>query len=210
MSITLDDLSNRVAPEFIVVCEGSSVGNRRKDFDADVYERILRTREPEVVFVAGGNSTQVLETGCSLRGLLDRVLPETKVIALVDRDDKSDDEVAQFEGITLTMRNIESYLLADDVIEALVQKVEKPKLLDEALQIKQRALRQSFERGRPRDDLKSAAGEIYNGLRQLLELEHPGGNKDAFMKDTLSPLIVPGMQTYQMLKADIVDRIKVR
>ena len=210
LSITLDDLSNRVAPEFIVVCEGSSVGNRRKDFDADIYERILRTQEPEIVFVAGGNSTQVLETGGSLRGLLERVLPETKVIALVDRDDKSDDEVAQFEGITLTMRNIESYLLADDVIEALVQKVEKPQLLDQALQIKQGALRQSFKRGRPRGDLKSAAGEIYNGLRYLLELEHPGGNKDAFMKDTLSPLIVPGMQTYQILKADIVDRIKVR
>ena len=39
LSVTLDDLSDRVAPEFIVVCEGSSVGNRRKDFDADVYEK---------------------------------------------------------------------------------------------------------------------------------------------------------------------------
>ena len=31
LSITLDDLSNRVAPECIVVCEGSSIGNRRRD-----------------------------------------------------------------------------------------------------------------------------------------------------------------------------------
>ena len=28
------------------------------------------------------------------------------------------------------------------------------------------------------------------------------------MKDTLSPLIVPGMETYQALKSDIVDKIK--
>ena len=122
LSITLDDLSDRVAPEFIVVCEGSSLGNRRKDFDADVYERVLGTQEPRIVFVAGGNSMQVAETGSSLRGLLERVLPNTKVVALVDRDDKSDDEVDQYDGIILTRRNIESYLLADDVIEALLQR----------------------------------------------------------------------------------------
>ena len=77
LSITLDDLSDRVAPEFIVVCAGSSVGNRRKYFDADVYDRVLRTQEPRIVFVAGGNSMQVAETGGSPRGLLDRVLPNT-------------------------------------------------------------------------------------------------------------------------------------
>ena len=98
LSITLDDLSKRVAPEYIVVCEGSSIGNRRKDFDADVYERILRTQEPRIVFAAGGKSMQVAETGSSLRGVLDRVLPYTKVVALVDRDDKSHDEVTQLMG----------------------------------------------------------------------------------------------------------------
>ncbi len=55
--------------------------------------------------------------------------------------------------------------------------------------------------------LKSAAGEIYNNLKQLLDLQHPGGNKDAFMKDTLSPLIAPGMETYLALKVDIIDKI---
>ena len=207
LSITLDDLSDRVAPEFIVVCEGSSVGNRRKDFDADVYERILRTQEPRIVFVAGGNSMQVAETGSTLRGLLDRVLPHTNVVDLVDRDDKSDEEVAQYDGITLARRNIESYLLADDVIEALLQREGKPELREQALTIKSKALKNSIVRGNRSDDLKSAVGEIYNNLKQLLDLKHPGGNKDAFMKDILSPLIVPGMETYQALKVDIVDKV---
>ncbi len=154
LSITLDDLSNRVAPECIVVCEGSSVGNRRKDFDADVYERILRTQEPGIVFVAGGNSTQVAETGSSLRGVLDRVIPYTKVVALIDRDDKSDEEVAQYDGITLARRNIESYLLADEVIEALLQREGKPELRDQALAIKSRAIQNSVARGNPSDDLR--------------------------------------------------------
>ncbi len=208
LSITLDDLSNRVAPEFIVVCEGSSIGKRRKDFDADVYERILGPHEPGIVFMSGGNSAQVAETAGSIRGLLERVLPQTKIVALADRDDKSDDEVAEFDGITLTKRNVESYLLADDVIEALLQREGKTELRDKALQIKADALKASSQRGNPRDDLKSAAGDIYNGLKDLLDLKHPGGNKDAFMKDTLSRLVVLGMETYQALKSDIVDEIR--
>lgn len=31
LSIALDDISARIAPKVVVVCEGSSVGNRRKD-----------------------------------------------------------------------------------------------------------------------------------------------------------------------------------
>ena len=208
LSIALDDLSHQVAPKFIVVCEGSSVGNRRKDFDADVYDRILRAQEPEIVFVAGGNSMQVAATGSSLRDVLDRVLPSTKVVALVDRDDKSHEEVAEYDGITLSKRNIESYLLADEVIEALVQKEGKPELREQALKIKAVAMQNSTARRNPSDDLKSAAGEIYNNLRLLLDIEHPGGDKDAFMKNTLSPLIVPGMETYHALKSDIIDKVK--
>lgn len=208
LSITVDDLSDRIAPEFIVVCEGSSVGNRRKDFDADVYERILRAHEPGIVFVSGGNAVQVAETGNSLSGVLERVLPETKVVALADRDDKSPEEITRFDGVTLRRRNIESYLLADDVIEKLLLKERESGLLAEALQIKRDALNKSVRRGNPYDDLKSAAGEIYNRLKQLLHLQQPGGNQDAFMRDTLSPLIVPGMETYAALKSDVVDQIK--
>ena len=208
LSITLGDLSNRVAPKFMVVCEGSSIGKRRKDFDADVYERILGPHEPGIVFVSGGNSAQVAETAGSIRGLLERVLPQTEIVALADRDDKSDDEVAEFDGITLTKRNVESYLLADDVIEALLQREGKTELRNQALQIKADALKASIQRGNRTDDLKSAAGEIYNGLKKLLDLQHPGGDKDAFMKDTLSRLVVPGMETYQALKSDIVDKIR--
>lgn len=56
LSITLDDLSKRIAPKVVVVCEGSSIGTRRKDFDAEIYNRILGIHEPDVVFVSGGSS----------------------------------------------------------------------------------------------------------------------------------------------------------
>ena len=208
LSITLDDLAGLVAPRIIVVCEGSTMGNHRKSFDASVYEQILGTQEPDISFVSGGSSQQVAATGNSVREILAHILPQTTVVALADRDDKSPGEIAQYSGITLTERNIESYILADEVIEALVRREGKDDLLGEALKVKSDALASSMGRGNPKDDLKSAAGDIHVGLMKLLELQQPGNNTDAFMKYTMSPLIVPGMETYQKLKTDIVDKVK--
>ena len=208
LSITLDDLSDRVAPRYIVVCEGSTVGNRRKDFDADIYEQVLRTHEPGIVFVSGGSSQQVADTGNSVRLILERILPNSKVISLADRDGKSVEESAEYEGLVLQERNIESYLLADEVIESLLKQENKLCLLDEALGIKSDALKESVKRGNAPDDLKSAAGDIYVGLRRLLELERPGNDKDAFLKYSMAPLIIPGTETYQKLKSEIVDGVK--
>lgn len=208
LSITLDDLSDRIAPEYIVVCEGSSVGNRRKNFDATVYEQILGTQEPDLVFVSGGSSRQVTDTGNSVRDILGRILPQTKIVALVDRDGKTPQEIAQFQGIVLSERNLESYLLDDEAIEALVRQQGKDHLLADAISVKTNAIASSVSRGNPPDDLKSAAGEIYVELKRLLCLQQPGNDKDAFMRYTMAPLIVPGTQTYQKLKADVVDKIK--
>jgi energy-coupling factor transporter ATP-binding protein EcfA2 len=210
LSITLDDLSEQIAPKVVVVCEGSSIGTRRKDFDAEIYNRIFGPRVTDILFVSGGSSDQLLGTGISVRKVLDRILPRTKVIPLVDRDDKSPAEIAEWEekgGIVLSERNLESYLFADEVIEALVKREGKQSLLDDALKIKSNALDRSVARGNAPDDIKSAAGEIYTNLKKLLGLQRAGNNTDAFMRDTLAPLIVPGMETYRKLKADIVDKI---
>ena len=59
LSITLDDLSSQVAPRYVVICEGSSLGRHRKDFDADIYNRILGQQTPGLLFVAGGSSGQI-------------------------------------------------------------------------------------------------------------------------------------------------------
>jgi hypothetical protein len=211
LSITLEDLSKQMAPKFIVVCEGSSVGTRRKDFDAEIYNRIFSAYVTDILFVSGGSSNQIQNTGISLRAMLGGILPETKIIALADRDDKSATEVAEWEhsgNIVLAERNLESYLFADDVIEALVKRVDKADLLDDALEIKEKALKNSISRGNANDDLKSAAGEIYIELKRLLILQRAGNNSDAFMRDTLAPLIIPGMPTYQKLKDDIVEKVK--
>ena len=210
LSITLDDLSQRIAPKIVVICEGSTVGTRRKDFDAEIYNRILGSRHPEVLFVSGGSSNQVNATGVSVKDALGRILPSSIFSSLADRDDKSETEVQETEAkgtLVLPLRNLESFLFADDVIEALLTREQKVVQLPAALQIKQQALANSASRGNAPDDLKSAAGEIYTELKKLLGLQRCGNSTDAFMRDTLAPLVSPSMVTYQSLKAAIIERV---
>ena len=107
----------------------------------------------------------------------------------------------------LGMRNLESYLLADDVIEALVLREGKDHLLADALKVKADAIASSASRGNAGDDLKSAAGEIYTGLKRVLGLQRCGNSTETFLRDTLAPLIMAPMVTYQDLKTSIIDRL---
>ena len=210
LSVTLNDLSGRLGPETVVVCEGTSKGNGRKDYDASIYNSILGERTLDLVFLSGGASSQLESTGNTLRDTLRKLLPDTKVVPLIDRDDRSSEEVKEWEtegGLVLGKRSLESYLLADDVIEALVKSVDKENLLDQALACKSNALQENIARGKPPDDLKSASGTIYNGLKDLLGLERRGQDADAFMRSTMAPLIVPGLATYEELKSEIVDKV---
>ncbi len=210
LSITLDDLAQLVGPRYVVVCEGSAVGKRRRNFDAEIYNRVLGTHHPGIVFVSGGSADQATRNGADLRGMLRAILPQSQVFTLVDRDDRSPEEVERLADheLVLSERNIESYLLADDVIEKLLGQQGQGGLSGEALEIKSDALEASIARGNPQDDLKSAGGEIYTGLKKLLALQQVGNTADTFMRDTLAPLIVPGMETYSRLEKDILARVK--
>lgn len=211
LSIALDDLSSKVAPDVLIVCEGSSIGTRRKDFDAEIYNRILGSHFPGILFISGGGSNQVSASGVSIRHTMAEILPTTRAVALCDRDDKSLSEVAAFEaggGIVLPRRNLESYLFADDVIEALLEQEAKQHLIEEARAIVSNAVAASQGRGNAADDLKSAAGPIYVELKKLLGLTRCGNNSDAFMRDTMAPLVRPGHPSFDELKSGIIDRVR--
>lgn len=210
LSIALDDLADLIAPEAIVICEGSSLGRRRKDFDAAIYSRVLGEHEHGITFVSGGSSDQVQSNGADLRGMLRAILPRTRVFTLLDRDDQSDEEVDRLadKTIVLSERNLESYLFRDDVLGKLVRATGQDELLDEVLRIRDNVLDENRRRGKPSDDLKSAAGNIFVELRRLLDLRRSGNSVDSFMRDTLAPLITPEMDTYRILRSDIVDKLQ--
>lgn len=114
------------------------------------------------------------------------------------------------EGIaTLGRRHIEAYLYDNEVLTALCQSVDKiseaPKLIAE----KEKAIEESAARGNARDDVKSAAGEIYNKAKSILGLTGVGNDQMAFARNTLAPLLKPEMVVYAELKKAIFGSYKL-
>lgn len=210
LSIALDDLSPLMAPQHIVVCEGSSVGSRRRDFDAEIYNRIFNDSHPNVVFVSGGSANQVAGSASSVSQMLQSVLPGTQVHHLIDRDDRSDAEVQRLrQGGTLVLeqRNLESYLFSVEAIQSLVTGIGEDAHMTAALQVRTDALAASVARGNANDDVKSASGEIFVGLKRLLGLTRRGNSTDEFLRDTMAFHVKPGSVVHTELKAHIVDRL---
>ncbi|MFH1813893.1 MAG: AAA family ATPase [Pseudomonadota bacterium] len=210
LSVALDDLSPRVAPKHIVVCEGSSVGSRRRDFDAEIYTRIFERSYAQVVFVSGGSSNQVAVTAEHVSSILKSAVPSTSVHRLIDRDDRSDPEVERLrsEGfLVIEHRNLEYYLLAEEAIENLVKSLGQEQLLQDALRIRSDAVASSCRRGNSTDDLKSAAGDIYVGLKRLLQLNRCGNNTDEFLRDTMAFHVCVGSAGYEELRSAILGRL---
>lgn len=211
LQIALDDYSLRIAPKIIILCEGSSEGTKRKKFDADIYNRILGNEYPDISFVPGGSSGDLEQDNNKDYLLLTNVLESSKIIKLIDRDDRSGKEVTDLSAkglIILNRRHLESYLFDNEVITKLVtETTQEEGKIEEALEIKSHAIQSSVSRGNPSDDIKSAAGEIYNGLKILLNLTQFGNYTDAFIRDSLAPLITPDMRIYKELEQEIIQPI---
>lgn len=210
LSIALDDLSPLMAPQHIVVCEGSNIGSRRRDFDAEIYNRIFESVRSGVVFVSGGGSRQVGNVAQDVSVTLRSVLPNTQVHHLIDRDDRSETEVhrlRQSGTLVLEQRNLESYLFSEESIQSLVSALGKDPLMATALQIRTDALASSVARGNPNDDVKSAAGEIFVELKRLLGLTRCGNNTDEFLRDTMAFHVKPSSAGFAQLRAQIIDRL---
>ena len=128
------------------------------------------------------------------------------MIRLVDRDARSPDERSELirRGVrVLSKRNLESYLFDDEVLRALAASISKEDRADTLLSEKERI--RNARSGDAPDDLKPSSGEIYLACKRILELTAPGNDTKTFMRDTLAPLITPGMQVYSELKRDIFD-----
>jgi hypothetical protein len=211
LNVALDDLSELVAPEIIVICEGSPRvpgAGMGAALDADCYDKIFEAEFPHAKFVSAGNAHEVENDRLALVEAMRGLVAGTRIIRLIDRDDRSKEEVTekQSQGVkVLTKRNLESYLFDDEVLSALCASVGQPDKSNDLLAAKAQAVADSVGRGNAADDLKSASGDIYNEARRLLQLTAAGNNSKAFMRATLAPLLVPSMDTYATLRSDIFD-----
>ena len=204
--LAFGDFAKLMLPKTIVFCEGDPNGKTRKDFDKVIYSTIFSDTHPEAFFISGGSCNDIENIEKTHGEIISTLLQNSKIIKIVDRDDRSPQEVADLakSGIrVLKRRNLESYVLDDAVIKKLCDKVGKTEEYAACIQEKQQALTDSVSRGNAPDDFKKASGGIYLSLKRRLSLTQYGNNPDPFMRDTLSPLITPDMDVYKELEAEI-------
>ncbi|WP_372519460.1 AAA family ATPase [Candidatus Ruminimicrobiellum ovillum] len=210
LDLALGDLSKLIAPKTVVFCEGNTNGRKYKDFDAQIYTKIFNSKYPDVCFVSIGSCSEIENEGNISMKIISQALSNSKIIKLVDRDDRNDNEIEELKNKdikVLSRRHIESYLLDDEILKLLCEKENKSDKYDEILSIKKAKLEDSISRGNPKDDIKSASGDIYVEIKKILQLSHSGNTKDAFFRDTLAPLITPETQVYKELEKDIFEGI---
>ena len=205
--VALADLAELVAPKLVVICEGEPKNRQigqNYSHDARCYERIFENEFPETQFVPGGNASEVADDKRGIAYALGVLIHGSKVLRLIDRDACSVEEVADLQkrGVrVLSRRNLESYLFNDEVLRVLTLSVGREEDA-ETLLARKNVIRAARINDAP-DDLKPASGEIYVACTKVLGLANPGNDVRTFMRDTLAPLVKPGMAMYDELRHDI-------
>lgn len=204
--LAFGDFAKLILPQTIVFCEGDPNGGKRKDFDKSVYTAIFADMHPEAFFISAGSCNDIENIEKTYGEIIRTLLKNTRVIKVVDRDDRSEQEISELKakGIrVLKERNLESYLLDDAVIKKLCDSMGLPDEYEACIRAKSDALAESISRGNAPDDYKSARGGIYTELKKRLALTKCGNNPDSFIRDTLSPLITSDMDVYKRLEEEI-------
>lgn len=206
LEITLDDYATLLTPDTIVFCEGTSKGRKRKDFDARCYSNIFKKTHPSTLFYSMGSCNDIEKDKNAIIEFIRRLSPNSKIIRVIDRDDRSDEEVEDLkaQGVkVLRYRNIESYLLSEEVLSRWCDLLEHTELINQVLQIREQRMSESIGRGNASDDLKSAGNAICTDLQKLFHLKGCGNNGESIMRDTISKVITEDMEIYNELEQDI-------
>lgn len=209
LDVALGDLAELVAPDVVVLCEGRPAGEgelAKAEFDARCYRRIFAAEFPRADFISVGNAADVLRDRVELGRTIQTLVSGTYVVRLVDRDLRSSKEIEDLQSTgthVLRRRHLESYLLDREVLHGLCASVNKEDRTEAIMGALDEAIALSVARGNDGDDMKRAAGQFYVRARQILGLTQAGNSTEAFLADTLAPLITPSMQVYEELKEAI-------
>ncbi len=206
LELAFGDFAKLIVPKTLVLCEGAIDEYGNKGFDAQIYGKIFSSKHPDTSFVSVGSCNDIEKVDSMSMKIIKSVLTNTTIIKIIDCDDRSDGEIDDLKkkGIkVLNRRNIESYLLDDEIIEKLCRKNNQEDKIGECLQAKMNALECSVNRGNPADDLKSASGDLYNALKRILSLTRCGNAPKTFFRDTIAPLITEDTHVYKVLEEEI-------
>ncbi len=209
LRVALDDLAQLVAPEQVVICEGNPktpYPGKNDEHDAQCYNAIFEAEFPDTLFLSGGNSHDVTSDRLKFASVFSTLVNGISVVRLIDGDDHSSQDKDDFrkQGIkVLTRRHLESYLLADEILTNLCLAEGKGHEVASVLKAKTEAVAALAARGKPSDDIKSAAPQICASLKRILGLHGKGNDFLAFSRQVLAGLVRPGTETYDQLRLDV-------
>jgi predicted ATPase len=206
--VALGDLAKLVGPQRIALCEGK-IEDADKGFDAACYNQIFGVRHPETLFISIGAASDIKVADKKRIPLIKAIAGGIQTIRIRDKDILKPAQIKKGlqKGIrTLTRREIENYLLADEVLIKLCQDKDKSNKTDELLaakhNLKKKVLKSNSEEDKPDDKLKCIAADFYKRAKDILGLQSEYTGKEPerdFMKCELAPLIQPGMALYAEL-----------
>jgi len=209
LRIALSDLADLVSPKLLVICEGNPktpTPGKNEEHDARIYGKIFETEFPDTRFISGGNSHDVAADRLRFATVFSNVVKGIGVIRLIDGDDHSPEDKEDFKknGIrTLSRRHIECYLYNTEILRALCDSLSKQEEFNAVEAARIDALTAAHERGRPADDMKAAAPQLYKNMKRILRISGHGNDASSFARNLLAPLVKPGTSTYEQLKKDI-------
>ena len=198
MSVALDDLAALIAPEILVICEGSQESERIHTWDERIYRQIFRDMHPRVEFKSSGGKGDLGKAAA----IASVIAPGTHILRLRDRDDLPSEHrcrlLAQDPDLrVLKLRSLESYLLDDEVLEALVAS-RGPRVENALDQLK--AARDAAIS--PNGSAKGALRAVFDVADEVLSnTQELGENPSQFSADVLAKLITPEMTMRQELES---------
>ena len=198
LSIALDDLTELIVPEVLVICEGSLDSERNPVWDERVYRQIFCDKRPLVEFKSCGSKSDLERAATIASG----ISPGTHVLKLRDRDDLTPEHRTRLleddpNLRVLKRRSLESYLLDDEVLEALVSDrgTNEENAIDKLKQARNAAISRN-------GSAKGAVGPVYDAAKEVLgNTDGLGENRFQFSADVLAKLITQEMSIRQEIEA---------
>ena len=192
----LNDLSDLLTPENIVICEGDQA-KADKGFDADCYNRLFSESRPETLFISYGGASEVSGSQ-NLINVLGAVAKGSKVWRLIDRDDMTDDvrERQIKDGLRVLMRReIENYLYDPHVLRTFLMRNGKEMLTDNLL-----CKRQQLMDGAARpEDVKSISRDLFQYIKSVTRIPNLGNRREEFALQHLVPALLETPCPFQEL-----------
>ena len=197
LSVALEGHADDLMPATVVLCEGSFDGRRRRNFDAEVYSKIFAGES--FSFLSGGSCNDLLNDQSPPVQIVESFFPGRRTFRLIDKDDRSPHEVDELTRASkirvLSRRNLECFLLDDEILAHWIATTPAKDRLGEVVQKKAELLAAAAadpKRLRAPDDCKSISGELLVYLRTQLGLLGLGSTPESFMLHHLVPHVRAG------------------